>query len=281
MYISRIVWMIKNNARGLGVDDDVQRADLRQPELLVLDAARVDLLPRARRVGLARRVHGRLVLAEVHQARRYPREVGDGAEEDIRGLVRGLAVTPLGHTSWMRPTLGAELNASSEANSSPLLHLYIVGPGRKRLVTPGKAKTAISKPNSGSVTLVAVAESSLDSSALHQHDVPARLWSLESPAASSRLDSVEHLGLRGKIAGVPQHQHLLRLEGRRRVLREARPAAPAQLSFLSSSTSPTTTGCQAARVLPRRAVHLWAQGANRGGTDLRVAHHRQPRRARG
>ena len=59
-------------------------------------------------------------------------------------------------------------------------------------------------------------------------------------------------------------QHLLRLEGRRRVLREARPAAPAQLSFLSSSTSPTTTGCQAARVLPRRAVHLWAQGADRG-----------------
>ena len=59
----------------VGVDDDVQRADLRQPRLLVLDAARVDLLPRARRVGLARRIHGRLMLAEVHQACRYPRKV--------------------------------------------------------------------------------------------------------------------------------------------------------------------------------------------------------------
>ena len=29
----------------VGVDDDVQHADLRQPELLVLDAARVDLFP--------------------------------------------------------------------------------------------------------------------------------------------------------------------------------------------------------------------------------------------
>jgi len=54
----------------VGVDDYVQRADLRQSELLVLDAAGVDLLPRARRVGLAGRVHRRLVLAEVHQARR-------------------------------------------------------------------------------------------------------------------------------------------------------------------------------------------------------------------
>ena len=50
----------------VGSDDDVQRADLRQPELLVLDAARIDLLPRARRVGLTRRVYDHLMLAEVY-----------------------------------------------------------------------------------------------------------------------------------------------------------------------------------------------------------------------
>ena len=37
------------------------------------------------------------MLAKVHQARREPREVGDGVEEDLGGLVHGLAVTPLGH----------------------------------------------------------------------------------------------------------------------------------------------------------------------------------------
>ena len=38
-----------------------------------------------------------LMLAEVHQACREPREVGDGVEEDLGGLVHGLAVTLLGH----------------------------------------------------------------------------------------------------------------------------------------------------------------------------------------
>ena len=33
-----------------------------------------------------------LMLAEVHQTCREPREVGDGAEEDLGGLVHGLAV---------------------------------------------------------------------------------------------------------------------------------------------------------------------------------------------
>jgi len=33
-----------------------------------------------------------LMLAEVHQACREPREVGDGAEEDLGSLVHGFAV---------------------------------------------------------------------------------------------------------------------------------------------------------------------------------------------
>ena len=52
-----------------------------------------------------------LMLAEVHQACREPREVGDGVEEDLGGLVHGLAVTPLGRLLWMRSTLGAEMNS--------------------------------------------------------------------------------------------------------------------------------------------------------------------------
>mmetsp|Transcript_6965 Transcript_6965/g.21994 ORF Transcript_6965/g.21994 Transcript_6965/m.21994 type:complete len:213 (+) Transcript_6965:927-1565(+) len=58
------------------VDDDEHRADLREAELLRLDARRVHLLPRARRVCLSRRVHGLLVLGEVHEARGEARPVG-------------------------------------------------------------------------------------------------------------------------------------------------------------------------------------------------------------
>eukprot|EP00965_Chrysotila_dentata_P203647 6181855-Pleurochrysis_carterae.AAC.1 len=79
------------------VDDDVQRANLRQPKLLVLDARGVHLLPRAGRVGLARGVDGRLVLVEVHQAGGEARKVGDGGEEDLCRLVEALGVAALRH----------------------------------------------------------------------------------------------------------------------------------------------------------------------------------------
>mmetsp|Transcript_37454 Transcript_37454/g.84891 ORF Transcript_37454/g.84891 Transcript_37454/m.84891 type:complete len:394 (+) Transcript_37454:1675-2856(+) len=78
------------------VDDDVQRADLGESELLGLDARSVDLLPCAGRVCLARRVNGGLELVEVDQAGCEAREVGDGVEEDLRRLVHRLGEATLG-----------------------------------------------------------------------------------------------------------------------------------------------------------------------------------------
>ena len=79
--------------------------------------ARVDLLPRARRVGLARGVDGRLVLAEVHQAGGKAREVGDRVEEDLRRLVHGLGVAALGDV----------LDAPDVGRRDELLELGVVG----------------------------------------------------------------------------------------------------------------------------------------------------------
>mmetsp|Transcript_2450 Transcript_2450/g.6170 ORF Transcript_2450/g.6170 Transcript_2450/m.6170 type:complete len:320 (-) Transcript_2450:3540-4499(-) len=72
------------------VDNDVERAQLRQPELALVHARKAHLLPRARAVGLARRVHGRLELAQVHQRAGQPAVVGDAREEDARRLVEPL-----------------------------------------------------------------------------------------------------------------------------------------------------------------------------------------------
>ena len=59
----------------------MRRADLRQPEFLVLDAF---LSLHARRGGLARRANGRLVLAEVHQAHVASRaKFGDGLKRNL------------------------------------------------------------------------------------------------------------------------------------------------------------------------------------------------------
>ena len=84
----------------------MRRADLRQPEFLVLDAF---LSLHARRGGLARRANGRLVLAEVHQAHVASRaKFGDG-------LKRNLAAS-CAYVLDAADLLGAERNSSSEAN---------------------------------------------------------------------------------------------------------------------------------------------------------------------
>ena len=81
----------------------MQRADLRQPELLVLDAARVDFFPDFR-VELA-----------LHAA-----STVDGAEEEFGAASCMASPSYLSATSWMRPTLGAEMNSSSETHCSIL-----------------------------------------------------------------------------------------------------------------------------------------------------------------
>ena len=62
-----------------------------------------------------------LMLAEVHQACREPREVGDGVEEDLGGLVHAWPRRNtsrsryLPATSWMRSTLSAEIEFLEQA----------------------------------------------------------------------------------------------------------------------------------------------------------------------
>eukprot|EP00962_Isochrysis_galbana_P044601 scaffold17363_cov102-Isochrysis_galbana.AAC.2 len=81
----------------VGVDDDVQRADLGEPELAILDARGIDLLPGAGRVCLPGGVNRRLELPQPDEAGGEPCEVGDGGEHDLGGQVHLLRVAPLGH----------------------------------------------------------------------------------------------------------------------------------------------------------------------------------------
>ena len=98
----------------------MQRADLRQPELLVLDAARVDFFPDFR-VELA--LHAASTVAWCWP--RCTRHVAIRAKlamELKRNLAASCMASPsyLSATSWMRPTLGAEMNSSSETHCSIL-----------------------------------------------------------------------------------------------------------------------------------------------------------------
>ncbi|PNY29194.1 Uncharacterized protein TCAP_00893 [Tolypocladium capitatum] len=76
----------------LGVNNQVQAADLSQAELLLLDAGLVDLLPDLDVVGLPRAVNGSLVVTEVHKGGGELGPVGNAAVEDLGGLEQALLV---------------------------------------------------------------------------------------------------------------------------------------------------------------------------------------------
>mmetsp|Transcript_10474 Transcript_10474/g.36145 ORF Transcript_10474/g.36145 Transcript_10474/m.36145 type:complete len:1393 (-) Transcript_10474:82-4260(-) len=70
----------------IGVHDDAQAAELSEPVLLLLHAGKADLLPGLGRVGLARGLHGGLVLLELHESAGEPSPVGQAREDDLGRL---------------------------------------------------------------------------------------------------------------------------------------------------------------------------------------------------
>ncbi|TNN66811.1 hypothetical protein EYF80_022880 [Liparis tanakae] len=138
----------------VGVDHDVEAADLPQTKLLAVHAREAHLaatsrnplparylLPRPRAVGFAGAVHGRLVLPEVDQRRRQAGEVGHVVVQELGRLVHPVIITTVAHlrrdgkhdvtprgapngggraggapfTCWMWALLGPLTNSSSSA----------------------------------------------------------------------------------------------------------------------------------------------------------------------
>ena len=92
------------------VDDDVQRAQLCQPELALVHAREANLLPGARVVRLASRVNSLGEFVKLDQGARQPAPVGARREKNLSSLVQALVEASIADVVQLRGVgLGDEL----------------------------------------------------------------------------------------------------------------------------------------------------------------------------